>query len=87
MTAPDVNGYSRLEKDEKTGKYVRTVFKEVIDELIIGNVNLRVNQLPANMKSRYNIEDFPAQVNNNHYSFSFLSLSLSHVGFCLFLGA
>ena len=71
MTAPDVNGYSRLEKDEKTGKYVRTVFKEVIDELIIGNVNLRVNQLPANMKSRYNIEDFPAQVNNNHYSFSF----------------
>jgi hypothetical protein len=62
MTSPEVNGYARLEKDEKTGKYVRTVFKELIDELIIGAVNLHINELPANMRSRYNIEDFPQQV-------------------------
>jgi hypothetical protein len=65
MTASDANGYSRLEKDEKTGKYVRTVFNEIIDELTIGAMNLRKNELPANMGSRYNVEEFGEQVSRS----------------------
>jgi hypothetical protein len=71
MTAADANGYSRLEKDEKTGKYVRTVFNEIIEELTVGAMNLRKNELPANMGSRFNVEEFGEQV-------SFLFISVIH---------